>query len=105
MNSALDAMVEELVKRWREVQVDRITQQLVAEGREAAGEAASEVDAQVWAVVEPASTKTARNSSAPTWPLASTSVMIWSLSAEYVLDGLATGPPASNSRTARRASG
>lgn len=39
MNSALDAMVEELVKHWREFQVKQITATVLAKGREANPEA------------------------------------------------------------------
>lgn len=39
MNSALDAMVEELVKSWREVQIDQITKDLLAKARDAVPEA------------------------------------------------------------------
>lgn len=39
MNSALDAMVEELVKHWRSFHVERIGHKMLAKGRQAGGEA------------------------------------------------------------------
>lgn len=41
MNSALDAMVEELVKHWRAVQVEHITAGVIAKGRKEEPEAAA----------------------------------------------------------------
>jgi hypothetical protein len=54
MNSALDAMVEELAKHWRAVQVERIVDEMLAKGRRSAGDAVESVDARVVAAVEDA---------------------------------------------------
>lgn len=52
MNSALDAMVEELVKHWRAFHVERIAHEILAKGREATGDAVEKLDARVLAAVE-----------------------------------------------------
>ncbi len=52
MNSALDAMVEELVKHWRAFHVERIADEMLAKGHKAAGDAVQRVDARALATVE-----------------------------------------------------
>ena len=54
MNSALDAMVEELVKHWRALHVERIGHQILAKMRRSAGDAVESVDAPFVAAVEDA---------------------------------------------------
>jgi hypothetical protein len=52
MNSALDAMVEELVKHWRRFRVERIADHVLAKRRGEAGDAIGSVDAATLAAVE-----------------------------------------------------
>lgn len=44
MNSALDAMIEQLVKHWRGFQVKRITDEIIEKGKAAVPEAATELN-------------------------------------------------------------
>lgn len=48
MNSALDAMVEELVRSWREVQIDQITKNFLANARDDVPEAEAELTPQIY---------------------------------------------------------
>lgn len=52
MNSALDAMVEELVKHWRGFQVKHITATILAKGREAEPEAVAAIPSETLGRVE-----------------------------------------------------
>jgi hypothetical protein len=53
MNSALDAMVEELVKHWRSFHIERIIDDFLTKGRQAVGDAAAdEIDPKVLTAVE-----------------------------------------------------
>jgi len=52
MNSALDAMVEDLVKHWRRFHVERIADHVLAKGRDKAGDAIDKLDATTLAAVE-----------------------------------------------------
>jgi hypothetical protein len=54
MISALDAMVEDLVKHWRAFHIGRIGQEILARGREAAGNAIESADTRILAAVEDA---------------------------------------------------
>lgn len=52
MNSALDAMVEELVKHWRTVHVDHTTATILAKGMQAVPEAAAQAQPEVLEAVQ-----------------------------------------------------
>ena len=52
MTSALDAMVEELVKHWREVQVEHIAQRILTAGPEEVGESMEKIDPAALSAVE-----------------------------------------------------
>lgn len=52
MTSALDAMVEELVKHWRRFHVERIADDIIAKGQEAAGHVLEQIEPNALAAVQ-----------------------------------------------------